>query len=97
MKLPIKYGSIYVNYDMGADIATVLRHVAENIVNGKVRFTGIEVNKEEEKTYWVKDCGDYELKVNLPIDGKKDMVLDLDNRAAICFYIRYKKKFSQNT
>lgn len=97
MKLPIKFGSIYINYDVGADIATVLRLVADNIADGKIRFTGIEVNEEEEQTYWVKDCGDYELKVLLPFDGKKDFVLDISKRVAICFYIRFKKQISQTT
>ena len=90
MKLPIEYGSIYINYNMGDDIATTLRRVADNIVNGKIHFNGIEENADEDEMYWVKDCGDYDLKVKLPIDGKKDLTLDMDERYAICFYIRDK-------
>ena len=67
MILPIKFGSIYINYDMGSDIAAVLRMVADNIVDGKIQFTGIEMDENENQSYWVKDCGDYVLKILLPL------------------------------
>lgn len=82
---------IYIKFDYGEDIVKVLHRVADNIVNGKVHCTGIERDVDEDRNYWVKDCGDYELLVNMPVRRSENLEYDVDGLMAICFDVRNKK------
>lgn len=82
--------TVYLKYDKGLDMATVLRNAADQIVNGRIVCTGIERREDEEDgVYYVKDCGKYELVIVAPcVDSFP--IYDVDGHGIVALDVRRK-------
>lgn len=81
-------GHVYVTYDYGEDVPTVLRRIADGIVNGRIECNGVEVREDD--TYWVKDCGKYEIAVPMPYEEGQGLTFDVYGRHAMKVDVRKK-------
>ena len=70
--------TLMIEYDFGEDVKEVLGRISGNIVNGRIECTGIEMDGAN--TFWVKDCGDYELKMLMPYRQDGTMGYDVHRK-----------------
>lgn len=80
---------IYIKHEPGMDRGWVMRFISKQIVNGRIYCTGIE--QREDDTYWVKDCGEYELVMPMPLDESGTLGFDIGNKRALQFEVRKKR------
>ena len=82
--------NIYIRHDPDMDRRSVMELISEQIVDGKIRCTGME--QRDGEVYWVRDCGEYELVLPMPYDEAETMVFDVSGRRALQFDVRRKKQ-----
>ena len=85
----MEWSHIYIKHETGLNRVWVMRFIADQLVDGRIMFTGIE--QREDGVYWVKDCGEYEIVVEAPVDSREMLVLDVHGRSDLQFEVRSKE------